>query len=153
MSSKGPIAIHGRQTMTTLVARQTPIFDQSTRTFGSESGVAVMDKMERMEIQLAEIRPQREEDRRSLDYHGLLLDQLKPARLRPEKLRGSISAGSSPRLMSPNPSAFSINQVCQMSNNSMQKGIIWSLHVEKWPGTKAMGSILGFQGESLSISP
>ena len=86
-----------RQTMTTLLASQTPVFDENKRTFGIKSRVDLMEKMERMEAQLAEIHAQREEDKRSLDHHRLLLDdhrlrldQLEPARLQIASIRKPV---------------------------------------------------------------
>ena len=38
--------------------------------------MAIMDQLEKMQIDLAELRSQREEDRRTLDHHRVLLDQL-----------------------------------------------------------------------------
>ena len=78
--------------MTTLVASQTLVFDENQRTFGSKSGMALMDKMDRMDIQLAELRAQRDEDKRSLDHHRLRLDQLEPARLRIALIRKPVLA-------------------------------------------------------------
>lgn len=77
--------IRERQTMTA-------VFDQNRRTFGSERGMAIMDQLEKMQIDLAELRSQREEDRRTLDHHRVLLDQLAPVRLQIAPVRRPVLA-------------------------------------------------------------